>query len=489
MGSTMDNISKNAQYIYGSGRDLSDAIAKYGNNKNYNFVDTSTQGFDPSTMKSDGWMLGGNKVNTNVSDDMLQSKGIHRLGGADATDTQNALANAISNGISTPQSGLKYVYASGTDLQNAQNIFRTGDGYKIVDVSAPDFDPANMQKGGIMLGGNGVNKNITDNMLNRLDINRAYGQDSTGTAKAAENYYWDSQKPTSPTVVSTPTFTPFSFTGNMQNYLDEAQQMLKPQYDLTVKNINDNYDTNLIPQANNDTLSRGLARSSYAGNRVDQVNKARTTDLTNAAMQEQQQINNMALQNYDKAYDRSYQGWKDQNANNWQTYNAQNTANQQGFQNQMNLYNANRGDYWKNKSYDADQTYKQQQQNNWQKQFDTSNDQWQKTFDFNKQNADRQFDLEKEKLTAALSRASSGGSGGRGGGRSYSSGGRRSSSNSYGSEDDQIEAFASDKSIPLYNRLQDLDGYSENYNNDSGSRNDANLWKQALLDGRWYDDV
>ena len=382
---TTATVQPTSQNIYGSGKDLSDAIAKYGSNKGYNFVDTSAQGFDPSTMQSGGWMLGGNKVNTNVNDGLLQSKGIHRLAGADAPGTQNALYNAVNNGISSPQSGLKYVYGSGSDLQNAQNIFSPSQGYKLVDVSSPDFDAANMQSGGVMLGGNGVNGNITDDMLSRLNINRVWGKDSADTADKVGQYNVNSLMPGN---------NDFSFTGSMQDYLDQAQGLLKPQLDIADQSINTQYDTNLIPQANNDTLSRGLARSSYAGNRVDQLNTARSRDLSNALLQNQQQVNNLGLQNYNTAYDRAYNQYNDQ------------------FNHGMSLYSTANQGYWQNKNYNADQSYKQQQQSNWQNQFDTSKNQWQQGFDYTKQKDAQAFDLEQQKLAASMAAAAARSSGG-----------------------------------------------------------------------------
>lgn len=284
-----------------------------------------------------------------------------------------------------------YVYGSGKDLSNAQSVFTPNAGYKLVDVSVPNFDTSTMKKGGIMLGGNGVNKNVTDSMINNLGISRISGLNANDTMEKAQQYKVNSLMPTN---------NQFSFDGDMDTYLSQAQDMLKPQYQLNMNQINKNYDENVIPGINNDTLSRGLARSSYAGNRVDQAESARQDALANLSMQQQQAVNNMAMQTYDKAYDRAYQQNNDQ------------------FNRGMSLYNSANQDLWQNKNFNADQTYKAQQQNNWQKQYDTSNSQWQKqydtsnsqwqkTFDFNKTNADREYQLNLQQMAQAAAKAAS----------------------------------------------------------------------------------
>lgn len=403
---TSTSTAQQPQYIYGSGTDLSNAIKNYGGSNNYDFVDTSAGGFDPSTMQKGGYMLGGTGVNTNVTDSMLNNAGVTRLGGANSNQTAGALANALNT---------QYIYGSGADLNNARNIFGNNSNTKFVDTSASGFDPNSMVSGSIMLGGSGVNTNVTDNALANAGVARLGGSNAAGTADQLNQYYVNSLRPTAPTQTDAPTYTPFKFDGNMQTYLDQAQSSLAPQLQQQVNSIQTNYNNNLIPQANNDTLSRGLARSSYAGNRVDQVTANESRDLQNAQLANQQQVNDLALKNYNTGYDRAYQLNKDQNVNNWQAYNAQNTANQQGFTNDNTLYNEANSNYQNNRNYNADQAYKQQQQNNWQQQVDNSKNQFQQQMDYNKNRDANNLALSYAQLAASRANAAnrSSGSGGR----------------------------------------------------------------------------
>lgn len=356
----------------------------------------------------------------------------------------------------------KYVYGSGKDLQNAQSVFTPSQGYQLVDVSTKGFDPSTMQNDGIMLGGSGVNKNVTDNILSGKNITRLYGNTANETSNRMNQYMDDAQKSKVNSLM--PTNTQFNFDGNMQDYLDQAQGLLKPQYDLSVNQLNKNYDSNIIPGIENDTLKRGLARSSYAGNRVDQANESRQDDLNNLSMQQQQAINNLGMQNYNTAYDRAYQQNNDQ------------------FNRGMSLYNAANQDLWQNKNFNADQTYKAQQQGNWQKQFDTSNNQWQKQYDtsnsqwqrqfdtsknqwqqefnFNKTNADRDYQLKLQQMAQAAARASrSGGSGSRGGSGGSYSGGSTSSVNGLLTGTKAQKANASSLLSNIYNDAQSGNNY------------------------------
>jgi len=341
---TANNNANQVKYIYGSGSDLSNAKSLYGNNAGYKFVDTSAQGFDPNSMVSGSWMLGGSAVNGNVTDNLLNSKGVTRLWGDNQAGTQTALANAM---------GKKIVYGSDRDLANAKNLYGNNPNYQFVDVSQQSFNPNSMVAGSVLLGGTGVNTNITDDMLNSLGVTRVGGKDEAATADKMGSSYVNSLAPTNDA---------FTFNGSMQDYLDQAQNLLSPQLEMEKIKINDNYDTQ-VENSDNDTLRRGLARSSYAGNRDDQINAYRNKDIMYADLANQQQVNNMASANYDKAYDRAYQLYNDQ------------------FNRQQQLYSNANSNYWQNKNFNADQAYKDQQQSNWQKEFDTSNDHWQKTFD------------------------------------------------------------------------------------------------------------
>lgn len=331
-----------------------------------------------------------------------------------------------------------YVYGSGKDLSNAQSIFTPNSGYKLVDVSAPDFDTSTMQSGGIMLGGNAVNKNITDSMLNNLGISRIAGLNANDTMEKAQQYKVNSLMPSDSSFdMEMPQNTTFQFNGSMQQYLDQAQNLLKPQYDLQTKQLNSNYDNNIIPGLNNDTLKRGLARSSYAGNRVDQANEARQDDLSNLSMQQQMAVNNMASQNYNTAYDRAYREYGDQFNRDMTLYNTAYGQYNDQFNRGMNLYNAANQDLWQNKNFNNENAWNQKNydlslnqlntsKDQWQKQYDSSNSQWQKTFDFNKTNADREYQLQLQQMAQAAAKAASGGS--RSSGGSKSSGGNSKSS-------------------------------------------------------------
>lgn len=318
------------------------------------------------------------------------------------TTTTNTTAKSTATSKPT-----QYVYGSGKDLQNAQSVFTPNLGYSLVDVSAPNFDASTMQSGGIMLGGSGVNKNVTDNILSGKNITRLYGNTANETADKMQQFKVNSLMPTN---------KEFSFEGNMQDYLDQAQGLLQPQYDLSVSQLNKNYDTNIIPGIENDTLKRGLARSSYAGNRVDQANEARQDDLNNLSMQQQQAINNLGMQTYDKAYDRAYQLNNDQFNRGMSLYGV---ANQDLWQNK----NFNNENAWNQKNYDLNINQFNTSKDQWQKQFDNSNKQWQTEFNFNKTNADREYQLKLQELARAAAKASSGGGGSRSSGGSKSSSG------------------------------------------------------------------
>lgn len=285
-----------------------------------------------------------------------------------------------------------YVYGSGKDLSNAQSVFTPNSGYKLVDVSAPGFDTSTMQKGGIMLGGSGVNKNVTDSMLNNLGISRIAGLNANDTMEKAQQFKVNSLMPTN---------TQFSFDGDMDTYLNQAQDMLKPQYQLNMNQINKNYDENVIPGLNNDSLKRGLARSSYAGNRVDQAEAARQDDLSNLAMQQQQAVNNMAMQNYNTAYDRAYQLNNDNFNRGMSLYNA---ANQDLWQNK----NFNNQNQWQQKNYDLSLNQFNTSKDQWQKQYDNANKQWQQEFNLNKTNADRDYQIKLQQLAQSAAKSSSG---------------------------------------------------------------------------------
>jgi hypothetical protein len=203
------------------------------------------------------------------------------------------------------------IYGSGNDLKAAQDKYNGQQGVNFYNITDKGFDPNSMSNG-ILLGGTGVTNNVNGIDLNKAGVQRVWGNTGTDTNNALNTYmnsYGKPTAPTAPTQISTPTYSAFNFGGNMQSYLDQAQNILAPQRQLAEQNINSNYDTSLIPQANNDTLSRGLARSSYAGNRVDQLNTARSRDISNADLQLQQQANNLGMQNYNAAYDRAYQAW------------------------------------------------------------------------------------------------------------------------------------------------------------------------------------
>ncbi|MDV7402516.1 hypothetical protein RZS08_64440, partial [Arthrospira platensis SPKY1] len=142
--------------------------------------------------------------------------------------------------------------------------------------------------------------------------------------------------------------------------------------------------------------------------------------------------------------------------------------NNDQFNRGMSLYNSANQDLWQNKNFNADQAYKTQQQNNWQrqydtsnsqwqKQFDTSNSQWQKTFDFNKTNADREYQLKLQEMARAAAKASRGGSSGRSGG-SYS-GGSSGSVNSLLTGTKAQKANASNLLNSIYNDAQGGNNY------------------------------
>lgn len=418
------------------------------------------------------------------------------------------------------------IYGAGADMEGAIKKYAGTPGVNLIDTSAKGFDPSTMQIG-IMLGGKGVNTNITDDMLNKAGIQRVWGQDAAGTANALSKYMSNYGQPNMPTMpnmpnsnfslndVKAPTYSPFQFNGSMQDYLDQAQGLMKPQFDLAVQNINDNYDKNYILQANDDTLSRGLARSSYAGNRVDQLNASRSKDLINADMQNKQLINNMAMQNYDKAYDRAYNSWNADNQFNWNKYRADvqdqkdifNMNNQnawKAFDANMNLYNAQNDNYKFDKQFGNDNKWKQKQYDLQDRNSQWENSRWAQEFVENNKHWQQQFDLEKEKFD--WSKANSGGSGGSGGGGRGRSYGR---SGSGGSEDYSGTDYKNETQADMWKYTNDpkvkaqkdkngnergvlktkLDLLSEAANSQNLSNADrqyASEQRQALLDGRWY---
>jgi hypothetical protein len=114
------------------------------------------------------------------------------------------------------------------------------------------------------------------------------------------------------------------------------------------------------------------------------------------------------MQNYNTAYDRSYQGWKDVLNNDWQSYNATNQ------------------NYWNDKDYGM-----KQDQWNWQQIKDKNDENWKHTqYDYQKEQDaikngqwDKSFAYQQQQDAIANSlKASSGGSGGSGGSRRSSGG-------------------------------------------------------------------
>jgi uncharacterized membrane protein YgcG len=412
------------------------------------------------------------------------------------------------------------IYGSGADIQGAMKKYAGTPGVNFIDTSAQGFDPSTMQMG-IMLGGKGVNTNITDDMLNKAGIQRVWGQDAGETSNALSKYmstYGQPNMPTMPNMPNSnfslntkaPAYNPFQFNGSMQDYLDQAQGLMKPQFDLAVQDINDNYDKNYIPQANNDTLSRGLARSSYAGNRVDQLNASRSKDLINADMQNNQLINNMAIQNYDKAYDRAYNAWNADNQFNWNKYRADvqdqkdiyNINNQNAWKNfdaNMALYNAQNDNYKWNKQFNNDNEWRQKEYNLKDRDSQWNNSRWAQEFVENNKHWQQQYDFEKQKFD--WSKANSGGSGGSGGGGRGRSGGRSSGSGSddYSSTDyknptqadmwryanDSKAKAGKDKSV-LKTKLDEFEKAANSSSLSEADRKYAEEQRQALLDGRWY---
>ena len=142
---------------------------------------------------------------------------------------------------------------------------------------------------------------------------------------------------------NTPTYVAYNPNLNMSNFISQAHTQLAPQLANNDQTIN---DQNIVDnqKANNDTLSRGLARGSYGGARIDTITADKNKQLGVAQMNNDIQANSLAGTNYNTAYTNGYNANKDLNANNWNVYGAGVTAANTNYTNAYNNYRANVGD-------------------------------------------------------------------------------------------------------------------------------------------------
>jgi len=150
---------------------------------------------------------------------------------------------------------------------------------------------------------------------------------------------------------------PFNPNISMADMIEQARQVLLPQYERNKEKLNDLYTQNQ-QSINNDSLKRGWARGSFTANRLDTETSEHGKRLNDLTRSLDEQANIMGMQNYDKEYDRQYQLHRDTIGDKWRAYDAglnryKALEDVWRFDTQLGYdLNKNKNDYnWKN--YDA----------------------------------------------------------------------------------------------------------------------------------------
>lgn len=210
------------------------------------------------------------------------------------------------------------------------------------------------------------------------------------------------KKPELPKLPEVPDVREFKPDIDREQLYEDALNLLKPQYERTLEQLQELYDINR-QAINDDALKRGLARSSYVGSRLDAESERHGERIADAQRSLQEQANQLAAQQYDAEWNRQYQLYRDSIADDWARYNA---ASQNAWNEYNALYNV-----WRD--YVGDQRYNQQFNFN-REQFDWEKEQAEKDRQFRQEQFDWQKYMDQEQLAlqkqAATRRASSGSS-------------------------------------------------------------------------------
>lgn len=145
-------------------------------------------------------------------------------------------------------------------------------------------------------------------------------------------------RPTAPNLPSAPQIGAFNPNIDQSALQQQSLDLLKPQYERGQEQLKDLYGMNM-QGINDESLKRGLARGSYVGNRQDRETTESGKREVDLDRNYNEQANLMASQNYDKEYNRQYQGYRDNTENTWRQYQANTDSMWRNYDSLMDLYN------------------------------------------------------------------------------------------------------------------------------------------------------
>lgn len=199
------------------------------------------------------------------------------------------------------------------------------------------------------------------------------------------------KKPELPKLPEVPDVREFKPDIDREQLYEDALNLLKPQYERTLEQLQELYDINR-QAINDDALKRGLARSSYVGSRLDAESERHGERIADAQRSLQEQANQLAAQQYNTEWNRQYQLYRDSIEDDWNRYNVQH-------QDAWNKYGI---------LYDAWRDYIGDTQ--WQQQFDWQKEQTEKDRDFQREQFDWQKYIDQQQLNLKRANTSSGSS-------------------------------------------------------------------------------
>lgn len=247
--------------------------------------------------------------------------------------------------------------------------------------------------------------------------------------------------PKAPEIKPPPQIEEFNPNIDRAKLQQEALDLLLPQYQRGQEQLQELYTQNL-QRINDETLKRGLARSSYVGDRQDRETSEHGKRLLDLERDYNEQANLLAYQQYDKEWDRQYQLHRDKVGDTWRAYTVDVDNAWRQYQADMDRYRLDLDTQWKVYSSNVDNAWREygalmdlykidldNQRLAYQTAVDTawrnydaqykqyrdtiSDKQWQEQFDWQKHMDKERFDwqkyMDKEQLKLAKTKASSGG--------------------------------------------------------------------------------
>ena len=274
-----------------------------------------------------------------------------------------------------------------------------------------------------------------------------------------------------------PTIDPFSPNINMDDLIKQAAELLAPGFDKLRRQAADTH-TETVNALDNDSLRRGIARSSYAGNRIDKAIQEYNELLKDIGVEEQTQTNLLASQNYDKEYERQYRAYQDDVANKWRGYEAEYGKYRDSVADAWREYTTNLENIWR----DYEAKYKQyrdameDEYRRWEQEFQ------QAQFDFAKESElwNRKFQERQLSLQAKLGAA-----------RSVSGSSSRSSSSSSSSRSSSSRSSSSSKGLTSSQNkeMREYVGLIQNIVNDKSVSLTQRINMLSVIMNRWQSEA